>query len=194
MKYLLALIPFSLFGVVNLGELGTSYDIAEPDIKAQLRQGIQNLDYKQLRRQALESINAVKNVSADIPACVEERHFDMANVYTYDRDITDIKGVVLFHKGEQTAIHTKRPSSLCIVDGTTPEALERSIKRVIQKGPCDKTMIAGGSVDLLARYQKIGKAYPYDPLLAKTLHAHCYPVRITLKEKRIYFDEFGGAQ
>jgi len=194
MRHLFAILPLPLFAVVNLGHMGPTFDIDETDIKTQLQRGIKGIDPEKVREQVLDSITHAKTVSPDIPACVEERHHDMPSIYMYSSDVTDIDGNILHRKGESVEIETKFRQVLCIVDGRTEEALQRSVEMVTKEGSCDKTMIAEGSVDMLPPSQSVGKVYPYHPLLTHSLGASCFPARITLKGTRIFFDEFGDAQ
>jgi len=192
-KPFLLLLPLPLLALVNLGEMGTTYPITEKDISVAYKEGMKKLDFHAMRQSAINSIEAAKTVSADIPACVQSKSYDHPYLFTYTRDITDIEGKVLHRKGETVTVESKAPRTLCIVDGRTPDALDASLKLVTAQGKCDKTMIAGGSVDLLLQ-RGVPESYPYSPSLAQALGASCYPARITVKGTEIYFGEYGVAK
>lgn len=193
-RFALMIAPLPLLAFVDLGTMGSTHAVTEPDMMAQFRAGLSKVTPEKVRRKAMRSIERAKSVSANIPGCIQERHIAREYLYTFQRDLKAYDGTILYQAGQTVPVNTKVKKSMCIVDGRTPQALEASIAAVTQKGRCDKTMIAGGSLDLIQGRSELGGTYPYQAMLSDALHATCYPVRIELEGNEIRYDEFGVAQ
>lgn len=179
-----------MLALVDLGTMGTTHRVSEPDMLGQIRKGIGKISVDRMRRRAQKAIEASKTVPAGIPACVEEKHIAKEYLYTFTHDIKGYDGTILYQAGQTVPVNTKMKKSLCIVDGRNARQLKASIESVTQEGACDKTMIAGGDVDLIAGEQRLGGTYPFMPLLSEAVYAPCYPVRIELEGTEIRYDTY----
>lgn len=187
------LLPLPLLAYVDLGMMGKSYTPSEPDILTRFEQKIASIDTKKLRQRAIEQIEAAKTAEADVPRCMQSRSYDRPYEVTLRQDIHSETGEILHRRGETVPMTSRYKATLCIVDAATPEALEASARSVTQSGKCDKTLVAGGSIDLAQGMGGLGGVYPYSAVLADALGVECYPAKVTIEGNKLHFEEYWEA-
>lgn len=175
---------------VDLGEMGITHEIAEKDMLSAFDKSVEEINATKLKAQALADYERQKTANADIPSCMENKIYYRPHEVEIKRDTYDVEGKILYRKGEHVKVKPGIKRVLCILDGSTPERLQRSITSVTEGGTCSKTLVSGLNIDKVDDNKKLGQIYPYHKVLADALGAQCFPSRITAENGILFFEEY----
>lgn len=109
--------------IKNLGSVGKTYPVAEPDITEELRKWAANLDAGRKTQQFLERMKSYQPANLQkLPTAKDDRTFQVNMSYTIERDITDYAGNIIYSRGFvfNPLEHLTFPGGLVVIDGTDP--------------------------------------------------------------------------
>jgi len=136
--FLSLLLPVVMFGVVDLGIQGKTYNIQEKSIKELILEGVENLDKEDLRKQYLKSIDSAFTSTIGLPASKSDskRTYTDYVIATYDVPDPNNPGTILYEQGDAIPSIIPRGTTLnmCFIDGTDKELAAEVAKEF---GKCD---------------------------------------------------------
>lgn len=175
-KFLLFLIALGTHAYQDVGNIATTYPIAEQDMYKQLQHGVENLDRNKLIDAAISSAKDAYRSDAPFGGCVGE--IDKTERFTVkSQGQYDISGKITVLPGTRITPQIEMNETLCVVDASDPKIFEQSLKGFEKRGiKCMVMMISGRGIDEIASSQQNQiPIYPYHNLLGETLEFNCMP-------------------
>ena len=194
---LLALIACSYLNAIqtmDLGTVGTSYEIQEIDLLKQMKTGIKDINASLQMKSFFQSVQSAKTRSSNLPDCRVNKSYEIKNEVKAQASILNLDGTYRIKQGDPISINNRIAQSLCIADASSPKRALLSANALL-KDHCDKIMVSGMDFELFQqKYVPDGNVYPFHQQLAQVLHAQCLPSRITAEGEHLQIEEFSIAK
>jgi len=107
--------------ITNLGVVGTTYPIAEPDMLADLQEQVRR--NKEARKQWVEQIKTYQPADLQaLPQATADRTYQVDMTYTLNRNLTDADGKIIYPKeySFNPLNYINFPGSIVVIDGGNP--------------------------------------------------------------------------
>lgn len=172
----------------DLGIVGETYPVQEPDIIAELKQ-------KAAREQDHTLFERMKTYQPQglhhLPSATVDRTFLVDMTYTLDRDITDVDGVVIYPRGYTfNPLHyTSFPGGLVAINGEDPSQVRWFKNSPYFENHQARLLISGGlAADLIETLQR--PVYYLTEDIAKRLQLVAVPSVVVQDEDKLKVREF----
>ncbi|MGB3224812.1 MAG: hypothetical protein WBB23_18555 [Desulforhopalus sp.] len=111
---------------INLGTVGETYPVVEPDVVAELRQEAAQHDVREKLPLSLEIQGYQPANLHPLPHAIAERSFLVDMNYTLDQDLLDGEGKILYPKGYtfNPLEYVSFPGGLVVINGDDPLQIE----------------------------------------------------------------------
>lgn len=190
---LLFFIAMSAVAYQDVGDIATTYPIAEEDIFKQLRTGIENLDQNKLIDSAIGSAKDAYRSDAPFGGCVSEvnksERFTVKSLGQYN-----LSGEMTVLPGTRITPQMEMDETVCVVDASDPKVFQSSLRGFKKRGiECTIMMISGRGIDEVAsNIQKQIPMYPYQKVLGETLEFECMPTAMVIGKGKKQTVEFNA--
>ncbi len=184
----------------NLGTVGTTYPIIEPDVVEQLKERAIHRSTSE-QRQLLGQLQKYQPANMHpLPRATVDRSFPVDMTYTLEHDLRDGEGKIMYPKGFTFNPLDYVPFSggLVIIDGDDPEQVEWFRKSPYTRNHRARLLITGGYAAELSR--KLHRAVYYlTDVMAKRLQLAAVPAVVVregsrLRVREILFSSPAGGQ
>ena len=184
----------------NLGTVGTTYPVIEPNVVKQLRERAIHKSIEEQRR-LLAHIEKYQPANMHpLPRATANRSFPVDMTYTLEHDLRDGKGKIIYPKGFTFNPLDYVPFSggLVIIDGDDPEQVEWFRESPYARNHRARLLITGGYAAELSR--KLHRTVYYlTNVMAKRLQLAAVPAVVVregnrLRVREILFSSPTGGQ
>ena len=184
----------------NLGTVGTTYPVIEPDVVMQLKERAIYKSSKEQRRLLGQLEKYQPGDMHPLPRAAVDRSFPVDMTYTLEHDLRDGKGKIIYPKGFTFNPLDYVPFSggLVIINGDDPEQVEWFRESPYARNHRARLLITGGYAAELSR--KLQRAVYYlTDVMAKRLHLTAVPAVVVregsgLRVREIFFLSPAGGQ
>jgi len=189
---MIALVSVAHFAqaMINLGTVGETYPVVEPDVVAELQQGAAIRDAKDKLPLSLQmKIYQPVNLYA-LPHATADRSFLVDMNYTLGQDLLDGEGKVLYPKGYtfNPLDFVSFPGGLVVIDGEDPLQIDWFKKTPYASNYRARLLLSDGSVFKLIRQLKRPMFYLTSDM-AKRLRLTAVPSIVMQKENKMLVQE-----
>jgi len=181
----------------DLGQLGTTYPIAEDNLITVIQDSIQSqassgeLAQKQQhwRQKMISSANRPSGNT--LAQAVEYRSFSIDPTYTLPEDLHDHLGRVVYPKGTRFNPLDIKPltETLCFIDATKPLQVQW-IKRHCNEGAQFKRIVVNGAVAKTRKALKTRVYFDQHQVLAQFFHLQAVPAVVRQSGGLLHVEEF----
>lgn len=181
----------ALATVKDLGTVGRTYPVVEPDGLAEIQQPSERM--KEFQEEMLAE--RVKNYQpADLhplPRTTTEKTFLVDMTYTLDRDLSDADGKVIYPKGYtfNPLDYTTLSGALVVIDGNDPAQLKWFEASPYFKNHQARLLLSNGQVAALTKALQRSVFYLTEDI-AKRLHLGAVPSVVIQKGHKVQVMEF----
>ncbi len=184
----------------NLGTVGTTYPVIEPDVVMQLKERAIHKSIEEQRRLLGQLKKYQPGDMHPLPRATANRSFPVDMTYTLEHDLRDGEGKIIYPKGFTFNPLDYVPFSegLVIIDGDDPEQVEWFIHSPYARNHRARLLITGGYAYELSRQLQRAVYYLTD-VMAKRLHLTAVPAVVIregnrLSVREILFSSKAGGQ
>jgi len=189
---------------IDLGTHGKTYKIVEPDFMKELKSAVKkyfsnNFSIEKIREQIKKEVYQQSIGKTNLSFAKKNKKYSYLNSYTFQQNIINPMGRIIFHRGETIVINNKKPFYLCFLKGNIPELknevafFDKIMKKISPYEKCTY-LIAGISVFKLSKIVPNHDFYPVKSFYEKRFKVKHYPSLVELKGKYINVYEFGIEQ
>ena len=182
------LLPASFASGKNLGAIGRTYPIVEPDLVEEIKAGI---DYEKLAKVMAEQRRnyQAKDIHA-LPTAKRDRTFFVDMTYTLDHDIVDENGQIMYPRGLtwNPLDYVSLPNPLVVIDSEDAKQVEWFLKSPYNKNRQIKLLISGGFAAPLMK-QLDRPVFYLTKTIADRLQLAAAPCVITQNGKKMMVQE-----
>lgn len=182
------LLPASLAYGKNLGTIGMTYPIVEPDLVEEIKASI---DYERLAKVMEENRQnyKAKDIYA-LPAAGRDRTFFVDMTYTLDRDIPGENGEIMYQRGLtwNPLDYVSLPGGLVVINSEDRKQVEWFVKSPYNKNRQQKLLISAGLAAPLIKQLNRPVFYLTKPI-ADRLQLAAVPCVITQNGKKMMVQE-----
>lgn len=188
---------------IDLGTHGKTYKIVEPDFMKELKTSVKkyfaNFSLEQIREQIKQQVYAQSIGKTELPFAKKNDKHTYLNSYTFQQNIINPTGRIVFHKGETIVINNRIPFYLCFIKGNIPELknevafFDKIMNKLSPQSQCTY-LVAGISVLKLSKMIPNHDFYPVRAFYEKRFKVKRYPSLVEAKGKYINVYEFGIEQ
>ena len=174
----------------NLGTVGTTYPIIEPDVVEQLKERAIHRSTSE-QRQLLGQLQKYQPTNMHpLPRATANRSFPVDMTYTLEHDLRDGKGKIIYPKGFTFNLLDYVPFSegLVIIDGDDPEQVEWFCKSPYARNHRARLLITGGYAYELSRQLQRAVYYLTD-VMAKRLQLAAVPAVVVREGDKLWVRE-----
>lgn len=175
--------------IINLGVVGTTYPIAEPDMLAELQGQVAKNNHA--RKQWHEQIKTYQPADLhNLPRATTDRTFQVDMTYTLNRDLTDADGKLIYPKGYSfnPLDYINFPGGIVVIDGADPEQVAWFKQTPYAENHQMKLLITDGlAPELIQTLQR--PVFYLTEDIAKRLQLKAVPSLIFQREKRMHVQE-----
>ena len=171
----------------NLGAVGTTYTIAEPDIVEEIRAKV---DHEKLAKFMEEQRQQYKpkDIYA-LPTASADRTFFVDMTYTLDHDIPDENGEIMYKRGlTWNPLDYVSPHNLLVINGEDEKQVEWFEKSPYYKNLQIKLLLSAGFAAPLVKQLNRPVFYLTKPIVER-LKLSAAPCVITQQEKKMVVQE-----
>lgn len=166
------LITSRLFAWEDLGVIGSTYLIQEPDLNKQLKSGIKDMNRSKIAASMRHSLRESMQGNAAIQRCSRSRIFQEEVPVRVTHYGVDLQPYTPQMKHPKRAKH-----AICFIDGRDAMLIKKS-SSYEKIASCDKIVVANYPFKQLASLFPASKLYPSTPQLIDLFHVQCQPARI----------------
>ena len=171
---------------INLGTVGTTYPVIEPDVAEQLKERAIHRSTSE-QRQLLGQLQKYQPANIhSLPRATADRNFPVDMTYTLEHDLRDGEGKIIYPKGFTFNPLDYVPFSegLVIIDGDDPEQVEWFRKSPYARNHRARLLITGGYAYELSRKLQRSVYYLTD-VMAERLHLIAVPAVVVREGNRL---------
>jgi len=182
------LLPASFASGKNLGAIGRTYPIVEPDLVEEIKAAI---DYEKLAKIMAEQRRnyQAKDIYA-LPTAKRDRTFLVDMTYTLDHDIVDDSGQIMYPRGLtwNPLDYVSLPNPLVVINSEDAKQVEWFLKSPYNKNRQIKLLISGGFAAPLMK-QLDRPVFYLTKTIADRLQLAAAPCVITQNGKKMMVQE-----
>lgn len=182
------LLPASLAYGKNLGTIGMTYPIVEPDLVEEIKASI---DYEKLAKVMEENRQnyKAKDIYA-LPAAGRDRTFFVDMTYTLDHDIANENGEIMYQRGLtwNPLDYVSLPGGLVVINSEDRKQVEWFVKSPYNKNRQQKLLISAGLAAPLIK-QLNRPVFYLTKTIADRLQLAAVPCVITQNGKKMMVQE-----
>jgi conjugal transfer pilus assembly protein TraW len=186
--FIFGLLPVSLASGKNLGSIGRTYPIVEPDLVEEIKAAI---DYEQLAKVMAEQRRnyQAKDIHA-LPTARRDRTFFVDMTYTLDHDIPGENGQIIYPRGLtwNPLDYVSLPNPLVVINSEDAKQVEWFLKSPYNKNRQIKLLISGGFAAPLMK-QLDRPVFYLTKTIADRLQLAAAPCVITQNGKKMMVQE-----
>lgn len=180
----------ALATVKDLGTVGRTYSVVEPDPLAEIQQTSERI--KQIQGKLVDRIKNYHPTNLQpLPRATTDRTFLVDMTYTLDQDLTDSDGKVIYPKGYtfNPLDYIALPGGLVVIDGNDPDQIKWFEASQYCKNHQARLLLANGQAAGLTEKFKRPTFYLTDDI-AKRLHLDAVPSVVIQKGHKVQVSEF----
>lgn len=175
----------------NLGQVGTTYPVVEPDILAELKQQAAHKG-ELSKKQMLDRMRNYQPAALhSLPSAKADKKFLVDMTYTLDRDLTDADGKILYPRGYtfNPLDYITVPGGMVIIDGDAFEQVEWFMNTPYVDNHRVRLLLSGGhAYDLVEKLQR--PVFYLTDALARRLQLRAVPSLVIRHGDKMQVQEF----
>jgi len=175
----------------NLGTVGITYPVVEPDVNVQLRDRAIKKSAEEQRLLLKRRQNYQPANLHHLPRATGNRTFLVDMTYTLDHDLSDGKGTVLYPRGYtfNPLDYVPLSGGLIVIDGADPDQIKWFRATPYAQDHRLRLLITGGYAATLVKLLGRPVFYLTDDI-ATRLHLKAVPTLVMQKEDKLQVREF----
>jgi conjugal transfer pilus assembly protein TraW len=186
----------------NLGVVGKTYPITEPDmiawIKSKANAMVQNGQWEQLQKQAIATTKAQINNPAPvawISDAVETKTWYYTPIVTVKEDLTDGRGHTVAKPGKYNALRYKPfDVQLLFINGNNQKQVDWALAKNAESGVKTKIVLTQGSFMNLDKKYKVWFYYDQNGKYTEKLNIKHVPAIVTQAGDQLAITEIANSQ